>query len=48
MTSLARQLDNLKVVKVGSILGPSKKRASLLFDPKEAAELDAENVFAIG
>ncbi|CAK9799391.1 HEAT repeat-containing protein 1 [Anthophora quadrimaculata] len=46
-TSLAQQLKNLKTPQTGLLLH-EKKRASLLFDPREAASLDRETVLSIG
>ncbi|XP_044579777.1 HEAT repeat-containing protein 1 [Cotesia glomerata] len=46
-TSLAAQLKKLEVPQT-SLLLQDKKRPSLLFDPKEAANLDLEKVFKIG
>ncbi|XP_046399312.1 HEAT repeat-containing protein 1 [Ischnura elegans] len=46
-TSLAQQLRRLAVPQT-SILLSDKKRASLLFDPKEASNLDPETVLEIG
>ncbi|XP_076243832.1 HEAT repeat containing 1 homolog l(2)k09022 [Calliopsis andreniformis] len=46
-TSLAEQLKKLKAPQT-SILLQDKKCASLLFDPKEAANLDKETVLSIG
>lgn len=46
-TSLARQLEQLKTPQT-SLLHQTKKRASLLFDPREAANLDRETVLSIG
>ena len=48
MTSLAKQLQRLAVPHTQTVLDQDKKRASLLFDPKEAANLDRETVFALG
>ena len=48
MTSLAQQLKKLAVPHTQAVLGEDKRRASLLFDPKEAATLDKETVHAIG
>jgi len=48
MTSLAQQLQRLAVPHTQAVLGEDKQRLSLLFDPKEAANLDREAVFAIG
>lgn len=46
-TSLAEQLRRLKTPQT-SLLVDSKKRASILFNPKEAAEKDRETIFDIG
>lgn len=46
-TSLAEQLRRLKAPQT-SLLVDSKKRASILFDPKEAALKDRETIFDIG
>lgn len=46
-TSLAEQLKKLRTPQT-NILLQDKKRASLLFDPKEAANLDRETVWNIG
>lgn len=46
-TSLAEQLKRLKTPQT-SLLVDSKKRASILFNPKEAAEKDRETIFDIG
>lgn len=46
-TSLADQLRRLKTAQT-SLLTDSKKRASLLFSAKEAAEKDRETIFDIG
>lgn len=48
MTSLAKQLERLAVPHIRSVYGEDKRRKSLLFDPKEAAALDKEAIFAIG
>ncbi|XP_072026252.1 HEAT repeat-containing protein 1-like [Amphiura filiformis] len=49
MTSLAQQLKKLAVPQAQSALGlPEKERKSLLFDAKEAANLDKETFYAIG
>lgn len=48
MTSLARQLQRLAVPHTQTALSQDKRRASLLFDPREAASLDREAVFALG
>lgn len=47
MTSLAQQLQKLAVPQT-SLLQRDKKRASLLFDPKEAAGIDRDTFFDIG
>lgn len=46
-TSLAQQLQRLKAPQT-SLLVDSKKRQSILFNPKEAAEKDRETIFDIG
>lgn len=46
-TSLAEQLKKLRAPQT-AILLQDKKRSSLLFDPKEAANLDKETVLSIG
>lgn len=46
-TSLAEQLKKLRTPQT-AILLQDKKRASLLFDPREAANLDRETVLSIG
>ncbi|CAD1476631.1 unnamed protein product, partial [Heterotrigona itama] len=46
-TSLAEQLKKLRTPQT-QILYQDKKRASLLFDPREAANLDKETVLSIG
>lgn len=46
-TSLAQQLRHLKTPQT-SLLVDSKKRPSILFNPKEAAEKDRETIFDIG
>lgn len=48
MTSLAKQLQRLAVPHAQVILGEDKKKASLLFDPKEAASIDRETFHALG
>ena len=48
MTSLAQQLQRLAVPYTQSVLSEDRRRVSLLFDPKEAANLDRETVFALG
>uniref|UniRef100_K1R8X6 HEAT repeat-containing protein 1 n=1 Tax=Magallana gigas TaxID=29159 RepID=K1R8X6_MAGGI len=48
MTSLAKQLERLAVPHIRSVYGEDKRRKSLLFDPKEAAALDKEAIYAIG
>ena len=46
-TSLAEQLKKLRTPQTGLLL-QNKKKPSLLFDPKEAANLDREIVLNIG
>jgi U3 small nucleolar RNA-associated protein 10 len=46
-TSLAQQLRNLKTPQT-SVLHDSKKRDSILFSPKEAAEKDRDTIYEIG
>lgn len=46
-TSLAEQLQRLALPQT-SVLAHSKKKASLLFDSKEAAGLKRETVYQIG
>lgn len=46
-TSLAAQLKKLRTPQTNLLL-QDKKRASLLFDPKEAANLDRDTVLNIG
>ncbi|KAH8031407.1 hypothetical protein HPB51_017179 [Rhipicephalus microplus] len=46
-TSLARQLQKLAAPQT-SLLKETKKRASFLFDPREAAALDTDTAYAIG
>lgn len=46
-TSLARQLKQLRTPQT-TILRRDKKHTSLLFDPREAANLDRETVLSIG
>ncbi|WAR23288.1 HEAT1-like protein [Mya arenaria] len=48
MTSLAKQLQKLAVPHTQAILGEDKKKASLLFDHKEAATIDRETFHALG
>ena len=48
MTSLSRQLQQLAVPYVQTAFASDKKKKSLLFDPKEAANLDRETIFALG
>ena len=48
MTSLERQLKRLAVPHTQATLARDIKRASFLFDPKEAANLDKETIFALG
>lgn len=46
-TSLAEQLNRLRAPQT-SLLLQDKKRPSLIFDPKDAANLDRETVLNIG
>lgn len=46
-TSLAAQLKKLRTPQTNLLL-QDKKRSSLLFDPKEAANLDRDTVLSIG
>lgn len=46
-TSLAAQLKKLRTPQTNLLL-QDKKRPSLLFDPKEAANLDRDTVLSIG
>ncbi|KAL4236600.1 HEAT repeat-containing protein 1 [Mactra antiquata] len=48
MTSLAKQLQRLAVPHAQAVLGEDKKKASLLFDPKEAASIDRETFYSLG
>lgn len=48
MTSLAKQLQRLAVPHTQAVLGDDRKKASLLFDPKEAASIDRETFHEIG
>jgi len=48
MTSLARQLERLKVPGAHSRLGRDTRRTSLIFDPKEAANEDRLSVYHLG
>ena len=48
MTSLANQLSRLAVPHTDLTAGVDKKRASLLYDPKEAATFDKEHFFNHG
>jgi len=48
MTSLARQLERLKVPGAHSRLGHDTRRTSLIFDPKEAAKEDRLSVYHLG
>lgn len=47
MTSLQRQLATLRTA-AASTLGVEKKHVSLLFDKRQAEELDRETVLGIG
>ena len=48
MTSLAKQLQRLAVPHVQTVFAEDKRKKSLLFDPKEAAELDKETFYSLG
>lgn len=48
MTSLAWQLERLKVPGAHSRLGHDTQRTSLIFDPKEAANEDRLSVYHMG
>ena len=48
MTSLAKQLERLKLPGAHSRLGRDTSRTSLLFDPKEAANEDRLSVYHFG
>lgn len=48
MTSLARQLERLKVPGAHSRFGHDTRRTSLIFDPKEAANEDRLSVYHLG
>jgi len=49
MTSLAKQLQRLAIPGQPSLRQVvSKKRPSLLFDAKEAADIDIETIYALG
>ncbi|XP_064605769.1 LOW QUALITY PROTEIN: HEAT repeat-containing protein 1-like [Liolophura sinensis] len=48
MSSLAKQLQRLAVPHTQALFGRDTSRSSLLFDPKEAAQLDKETFFALG
>ena len=48
MTSLAKQLQRLAVPHTQVALGEDRWKASLLFDPKEAAAIDKETYHALG
>ena len=48
MTSLAKQLQRLAVPHTQAVLGDDRWKASLLFDPKEAASIDTETYHALG
>lgn len=47
MTSLSRQLRKLAAPQT-ALLTLDKKKPSLLFDPREAANLDRDTVYEIG
>lgn len=46
-TSLAAQLQKLRAPQT-SLLHQDKKRPSLLFDPKEAANYDRQTIYELG
>ncbi|KAK3090239.1 hypothetical protein FSP39_010297 [Pinctada imbricata] len=48
MTSLAKQLQRLAVPHTQTIFAEDRRKKSLLFDPKEAAELDKETFYSLG
>ena len=48
MSSLALQLKSLQIPDALSVLGIQSKRASLLFDSKEAADLDNDFIYNLG
>ncbi|XP_070562669.1 HEAT repeat-containing protein 1-like [Ptychodera flava] len=48
MTSLANQLKRLALPQTRSLLTGDKDKASLLFDPKEAASLNRDTFYALG
>lgn len=47
-TSLARQLQSLQAPQTDTFLHQGRKKASLLFDPAEAANHDFEDIRKIG
>jgi U3 small nucleolar RNA-associated protein 10 len=47
-TSLARQLQGLAAPQTDTFLHQGRKKASLLFDPSEAANYDFKDVYGIG
>ena len=47
-TSLASQLASLAAPSTDSFLHQGRKKASLLFDPAEAANYDVKDIFGIG
>lgn len=48
MTSLSTQLRNLQLPDTFSVLNLQDKRASILFDAHEAADIDIDTVFSLG
>ena len=48
MTSLSSQLRNLQIPDALSVLNLRDKRASILFDANEAADIDIDTVFSLG
>lgn len=48
MTSLSNQLRNLQIPDTLSVLNLQDKRASILFEAHEAADVDVDTIFALG
>ncbi len=48
MTSLSSQLKSLQIPDELSVLNIQNKRASILFDAQDAADIDVDTVFALG
>ncbi|CAH1776175.1 unnamed protein product [Owenia fusiformis] len=48
MTSLAKQLERLAVPQIQATLADDRQKASLLFEPTEAALIDKETFYALG